>query len=240
MRPCRSTAGSWPKRRQARSSWKRVTETSSPFAASSRATSFSAEDVPVDLARAVVAIEDRRFYEHRGIDLLALLRAVYRNLAAGGVREGGSTITQQLARIAYLSPERTLRRKVQEALLAIWLEHRLSKEEILTRYLNSAFFGAGAYGVDAASKRYFGKSAKDISLSEAAMLAGLVRAPSALAPHRNLDGARRARRSRARRHGGDRRHLREQADGARHSRPSLRVPPETPPGTNYFLDFDRR
>ncbi len=198
---------------------------------------LSAEEVPVNLARAVVAIEDRRFYEHRGIDLFALLRAVYRNVTAGGVREGGSTITQQLARIAYLSPERTFKRKLQEAMLAIWLEHHLSKEEILTRYLNTAYFGANAYGVDAATKRYFGKGAKDVSLSEAAMLAGLVRAPSALAPHRNLDGAR------------ERAALvlgamvetgalsREQADAARRRPAKLRVPPETPPGTNYFLDL---
>jgi 1A family penicillin-binding protein len=198
---------------------------------------LSAEEVPINLARAVVAIEDRRFYEHHGIDLFALLRAAYRNLTAGGVREGGSTITQQLARIAYLSPERTFKRKLQEAMLAIWLEHQLSKEEILTRYLNTAYFGANAYGVDAAAKRYFGKSAKDVSLSEAAMLAGLVRAPSALAPHRNLDGAR------------ERAALvlgamvetgtlsGEQADAARQRPATLRVPPETPPGTNYFLDL---
>src|SRR5205814_9363424 len=100
------------------------------------------------------------------------------------------TITQQLARMLYLSPERSFRRKLQEALLTVWLEHHLRKEEILTRYLNTAYFGAGVYGVDAAAKRYFGKTAKELSLSEAAMLAGLVRAPSALSPSRNLDGAR--------------------------------------------------
>jgi penicillin-binding protein 1A len=198
---------------------------------------LSAQEVPANVSHAVIAIEDRRFHEHSGIDLLAVLRAAYRNIAAGSVREGGSTITQQLARITYLSPERTFKRKVQEAMLAVWLEHKLSKEEILTRYLNTAYFGASAYGVDAAAKRYFGKSAKDVSLSEAAMLAGLVRAPSALAPHRNLDGAR------------QRADLvldamiqtgvvsREQADAARQQPATLRVPPETPPGTNYFIDM---
>jgi penicillin-binding protein 1A len=198
---------------------------------------LSAQDVPDHLARAVVAIEDRKFYQHRGIYPPALLRAAYRNVTAGGVREGGSTITQQLARIAYLSPERTFKRKVQEAMLALWLEHRLSKEEILTRYLNTAYFGANAYGVDAAAKRYFGKPAKDVSLGEAAMLAGLVRAPSVLAPHRNLEGAR------------QRAGLvldamvetgaisRKQADAARQQPVTLQVPPDTPPGTNYFVDM---
>src|SRR6185295_11026319 len=115
--------------------------------------------------------------------------AAWRNALAGATREGGSTITQQLARLMFLSPERTLRRKIQEALLALWLERQLSKEEILLRYLDIAFFGAGAYGVDAAAKRYFGKRAKELSLAESAMLAGLVRAPSQLSPTRNFGGA---------------------------------------------------
>ena len=198
---------------------------------------LSAQDVPTHLARAVVAIEDRHFYQHHGIYLPAVLRAGYRDLAAGSLREGASTITQQLARISYLSLDRTLKRKVQEAVLAIWLEHHLSKEEILTRYLNTAYFGASAYGVDAAAKRYFGKPAKEVSLSEAAMLAGLVRAPSVLAPTRNLEGARR------------RAGLvldamtesgavsRDEAEAARRAPTTLRVPPDTPPGTNYFIDM---
>ena len=147
------------------------------------------QDVPPDLAKAIVAIEDRHFYEHGGFYLPSMLRAALRNLLAGSAREGGSTITQQLARMMYLSPERTFKRKVQEAVLTLWLEHHLDKREILTRYLNTAYFGAGVYGVDAAAKRYFGKTAKELSLAEAAMLAGLVRAPSALAPNRNLEGA---------------------------------------------------
>ena len=109
--------------------------------------------------------------------------------AAGGTREGGSTLTQQLVRMSYLSQDRTLKRKVQEAVLALWLESQLPKDEILTRYLNAAYFGAGVYGADAAAQRYFGKPAKDLTLSEAAMLAGLVRAPSSLSPWTNYDGA---------------------------------------------------
>ena len=137
---------------------------------------LSAQDIPVNLSRAIIAIEDRHFYEHRGFYLPSILRAMVRNIRSGGAREGGSTITQQLARMTYLSPERTIRRKVQEAILALWMERKLGKEEILSRYLNTAYFGAGVYGVDAAAKRYFGKTAKELSLSEAAMLAGLVRA----------------------------------------------------------------
>src|SRR3954451_7020829 len=198
---------------------------------------LTAADLPPHLAQAIVAIEDRRFYQHRGVDLRGLARAVFRNAQAGGTREGGSTITQQTARLMFLSQERTLKRKVQEALLALWLESQLSKDEILVRYLNTAFFGAGAYGVDAAAKRYFGKPAKDLSLAEAAMLAGLVRAPSQLAPTRNLGGAK------------ERADLvlqamvdngaitPQQADAARAQAVSLRTPPETPPGANYFVDM---
>src|SRR5262249_52042287 len=151
---------------------------------------LSPQDVPANVSRAIIAIEDRHFYEHGGFYLPSLLRAAIRNFRSGSACEGGSTITQQLARMTYLSPERSIKRKVQEAILALWMERQLGKEEILSRYLNTAYFGAGVYGVDAAAKRYFGKAAKELSLSEAAMLAGLVRAPSALAPTRNLEGAR--------------------------------------------------
>src|SRR6516162_10151311 len=150
---------------------------------------LSPDQLPVILATAVIAIEDRRFYQHGGIDFPATIRAAWHDLL-GRRLEGGSTITQQLARLLYLSPERSLNRKVQEAILAIWLESHLTKQQILARYLDTAYFGAGAYGVDAAAKRYFGKSANDVSVSEAAMLAGLIRAPSALEPDRNPDRAR--------------------------------------------------
>ena len=141
---------------------------------------LTAADLPPHLAQAIVAIEDRRFYQHIGVDIRGILRAGWRNSQAGVAREGGSTITQQLARLMFLSPDRTFRRKVQETVLALWLESQLTKEDILLRYLNTAYFGAGAYGVDAAAKRYFGKKAGELSLGEAAMLAGLVRAPSNL------------------------------------------------------------
>src|SRR5262245_22386237 len=152
---------------------------------------LSAQDIPVNLSRAIIAIEDRHFYEHRGFYLPPISRAMVRYFRSGRSRDGGSTTTQRRARMTCLSPERTIRRKVQEAILALWIERKLGKEEILSRYLNSAYFGAGVYGVDAAAKRYFGKTAKELSLSEAAMLAGLVRAPSALAPTRHLEEARR-------------------------------------------------
>lgn len=198
---------------------------------------LTAQDIPPNVAHAIIAIEDRHFYEHHGLYLPSMMRAAFRNFVAGGAREGGSTITQQLARMTYLSPERTIKRKVQEAILSLWLEHQLTKDEILTRYLNTAYFGAGVYGIDAAAKRYFGKTAKNLSLGEAAMLAGLVRAPSALAPTRNLDAAR------------ERAALvlqamvetgaisREQAHAAERQPVTLHVPPDSPPGTNYFVDM---
>jgi len=148
------------------------------------------DQVAPHLVKAVLAIEDHRFYEHVGIDPRGLLRAAWQNLRAGDVVAGGSTITQQLAKNLFLTPERSLRRKLQELTLALWLEARLSKNEILTLYLNRVYLGAGAYGVEAAARRYFGKSAKEVTLAEAAMLAGLLKAPSALAPTRDLERAR--------------------------------------------------
>lgn len=147
-----------------------------------RGRAIALNDLPPYLIDAVIAMEDRRFYEHNGVDLRGLLRAAYANLAAGRIVQGGSTITQQVARLELLSAEQTFTRKIQEVLIAIWLERRLSKDEILTRYLNSIYLGAGTYGVDAASRRYFGKSVQEIGLSEAAMLAGLIQAPSRFAP----------------------------------------------------------
>jgi penicillin-binding protein 1A len=135
-------------------------------------------DLPPYVPRAFLAIEDRRFYDHPGVDVLGILRAGVRNLTAGGIREGGSTITQQLAKNLFLTRERTYRRKIQELLAALWLEHRFTKDQILGIYLNRVYFGAGAYGVDAAAQRYFGRSAEKLTLFEAAVLAGLVKAPS--------------------------------------------------------------
>ncbi|WP_282604174.1 PBP1A family penicillin-binding protein [Pelagibius sp. Alg239-R121] len=147
------------------------------------------EALPADFVQAVIAIEDRRFFDHAGIDWRGIARATWTNLRAGGVRQGGSTLTQQYVKLAYLSPERSLRRKIQEAILAVWLESRLKKKEIFRRYVNLAYFGAGAYGVDAAAQRYFGKPVGRLDLAESAMLAGLIRAPSHLAPTHNLEAA---------------------------------------------------
>ena len=142
------------------------------------------------LPQAVIAVEDRRFYEHGAIDMFGLARALWRNLTSGRVVEGGSTISQQLAKILFLTPERTLKRKAQEAILAFWLERKFSKDQVLTIYLNRVYLGAGTYGVDAASTRYFDKGADALSLPEAAMIAGLLKAPSRLSPATNLAGAR--------------------------------------------------
>ncbi|TPI17116.1 penicillin-binding protein [Mesorhizobium sp. B4-1-3] len=141
------------------------------------------------IPEAVVAIEDRRFYSHFGIDPIGLSRAIVTNLVGGHFSQGGSTLTQQLAKNLFLTPDRTLERKVQEVLLALWLEHKHSKDQILEMYLNRVYFGSGAYGVEAASRRYFGKSARDVTLSEAALLAGLLKAPSKLSPARDPKAA---------------------------------------------------
>jgi penicillin-binding protein 1A len=153
--------------------------------------SLSLRELPPYLPNAFIAIEDRRFFSHFGIDPIGLVRATVANALHRGVSQGGSTITQQLAKNLFLTQERTITRKLQEVVLALWLEHKFSKTEILELYLNRVYFGSGAYGVDAASQRYFGKSARKVTLAEAAMLAGLVRSPSRLAPNRNPDGAER-------------------------------------------------
>ncbi|MFG1397680.1 transglycosylase domain-containing protein [Roseixanthobacter pseudopolyaromaticivorans] len=147
------------------------------------------KELPAYLPKAFIAIEDRRFYDHWGIDTLGLARAVFTNLTSGRVRQGGSTLTQQLAKNLFLTQERTFSRKIQEVVLALWLEKKFSKAEILDLYMNRVYFGSGAYGVEAAAQRYFGKSARNVTLSEAAMLAGIVNAPSRLAPTRNLKAA---------------------------------------------------
>jgi penicillin-binding protein 1A len=140
------------------------------------------QELPAHLSEAVIAIEDRRFYSHFGVDPFGLLRAAFVNFRSGTVVQGGSTVTQQLAKNLFLKPERTLDRKIQEAIMALWLESKYSKAQIMESYLNRVYLGAGTYGVDAASRRYFGKSARDISLKEAAILAGLLKAPSRFAP----------------------------------------------------------
>jgi len=138
---------------------------------------------------AIVAIEDSRFYKHHGVDPVGMSRALYRNLTAGRVLEGGSTITQQLAKNLYLKPERTVRRKLEELFITAQLERKYTKQEILNMYLNQIYFGQGAYGVEAAARTYFNKSAKDLGLAESAMLAGIPRAPSDYSPSINFDAA---------------------------------------------------
>ncbi len=147
------------------------------------------KDLPRYVPQAFVAIEDRRFYSHHGVDPIGIARALVANILHRGVSQGGSTLTQQLAKNLFLTQERTLSRKVQEAALALWLERKFSKTEILDLYLNRVYFGAGAYGIEAAAQRYFNKPATKLTLAEAATLAGLVRSPSKLAPTRNPDGA---------------------------------------------------
>jgi penicillin-binding protein 1A len=155
------------------------------------------KDRPVTIAEldpltpnAFIAIEDRRFRRHWGIDPRAIGRAMVANVQAGGVRQGGSTITQQLAKTSFLSSDRSLKRKAQEVIIAFWLEAWLTKDEILSRYLSSVYFGDGVYGLRAASRHYFGRSPENLNLGQSAMLAGMVQAPSRLAPTRNLELAR--------------------------------------------------
>jgi penicillin-binding protein 1A len=146
-------------------------------------------ELPAYLPKAFIAIEDRRFYAHWGIDPLGILRALASNVVGRGGMQGGSTLSQQLAKNLFLTQERTLARKIQEAVLAVWLEHKFSKDQILELYLNRVYFGSGAFGVEAAAQKYFGHSARYVSVAEAAILAGLMKAPTRLAPNRNLVAA---------------------------------------------------
>jgi penicillin-binding protein 1A len=152
--------------------------------------SATLDDFPEHLVKAALATEDRRFYDHFGIDAVGTLRALVTNAQADGVVQGGSTITQQLAKNLFLSNERSLERKIKEAFLALWLESRLSKREILKLYLDRAYMGGGAFGVQAASLFYFDKDVRNLTLAEAAMMAGLFKAPTKYAPHVNLPAAR--------------------------------------------------
>ena len=154
------------------------------------------KDTPVDVTQldpltpaAFVAIEDRRFRSHWGVDPRGIGRAMVANMSAGGVRQGGSTITQQLAKTSFLSSDRSYRRKAQEVIIAFWLEGWLTKDEILSRYLSSVYFGDGVYGLRAASRHYFDRRPEKLTLAQSAMLAGMVQAPSRLAPTRNLAAA---------------------------------------------------
>ena len=192
-------------------------------------------ELPGYLVQAVSAIEDRRFFEHPGIDIWGILRAAVANIRAGKVRQGGSTLTQQLAKNLFLSPERTVRRKIQEAIVALWLEARFSKRQIFEIYINRVYFGSGAYGVAAAARRYFGGTARDLSLFEAAILAGLLKAPSRYSPVRDADAAK-ARGLQVLRAMVDTGDLTEAEAGAAQRTP-LRLREETGPGARYFADW---
>ena len=142
-------------------------------------------DLPNALPQAVLATEDRRFYDHFGLDIIGIFRAAFHNVRAGRIVQGGSTLTQQVAKNLFPTPERSFKRKIQEVLLSLWLEHKFSKEQIFSIYLNRVYLGAGTYGVDAAARQYFGVSAKQVIVYEAAMLAGLLKAPSRYNPRAN-------------------------------------------------------
>lgn len=152
-------------------------------------TNVPLKDIPDDLKNATVAIEDKRFYEHSGVDFRGTSRAIWENMRSGRRSQGGSTITQQLARNVYLTQRKTIERKIQEVFLAILLERNFTKDKILEMYLNQVFYGSGSFGVQAASRVYFGKDVKDLDLSESALVAGLPQMPTGRSPHRNLEAA---------------------------------------------------
>ena len=147
------------------------------------------KDLPAYLPQAVIATEDRRFYNHSGIDIIGIARAMVRNIKAGRVVQGGSTISQQAAKNLFLTPDRTFKRKYQELILAFWLEQKFTKDQILTIYLNRVYLGSGTFGVDAAAKKYFGVPARRLTIFQAAIIAGLLKAPSRLNPRNNVKAA---------------------------------------------------
>jgi penicillin-binding protein 1A len=152
-------------------------------------TALHVKDLPKHLPQAVIATEDRRFYRHSGVDFIGIARAMVRNIKAGRVVQGGSTISQQAAKNLFLTPDRTFKRKYQELILAFWLEHKFSKDQILSIYLNRVYLGSGTYGVDGAARKYFGVSARKLSVFQSAIIAGLLKAPSKLNPRNNIKAA---------------------------------------------------
>lgn len=202
----------------------------------SRGNNVAVGDLPPYVSGAVIAIEDHRFYYHFGVDPIGLARAMAVNLKAGRVVQGGSTITQQLAKNLFLTPERTLRRKCQEMALAFWLEAKLTKDEILTLYLNRVYMGAGTYGIEAASQRYFAKRAEDLTLPEAALLAGLLKAPSRYAPTNNMERAK-ARSEVVLRAMVDANLLTEDELFSANRHVTRLAAPAATPGAHYFADY---
>ncbi|MCC6347557.1 MAG: transglycosylase domain-containing protein, partial [Nitrospirales bacterium] len=145
--------------------------------------------IPDRVKKAFIAIEDQRFYSHPGVDFIGILRAFYKDIMAQSIVEGGSTITQQLTKMLFLKPEKSIARKIKETIIAAQIEKRYTKDEILGMYLNKAYFGARAYGVEAAAQTYFGKSLNDLSLGETALIAGLPKAPSQYSPFKSPEKA---------------------------------------------------
>ncbi len=193
--------------------------------------------LPAHVGNAFVAIEDRRFRYHFGIDFWGLGRATVANISAGSVVQGGSTLTQQLAKNLFLKPERTLKRKFDEAILALYLESRYTKDEILTLYLNRVYFGAGVYGIEAAAERFFSKPASELTLTEAAILAGSVKAPSRYNPDASPDAAM-ARAGLVLNAMADARLCRRGASARRPPRPNAKIATRTAtPGAGYFVDY---
>src|SRR3989304_2875500 len=193
--------------------------------------------IPQALRDAVIATEDRRFYSHWGVDPIGIARAIVQNYRRGRIVEGGSTITQQLTKVLFLTPDKSLERKLKEAVLAIELERRYSKDRILEMYLNQVYFGHGAYGVEAAARTYFGKSVSELNVREAALVAGLPRAPSSYSPFERADAAKRRREVVLRRmveYG-----ALKDADARRLAKTDLGlIPPERRRTTGqYFLDY---
>jgi penicillin-binding protein 1A len=197
---------------------------------------LSLKEMSPYLPKAVLAAEDRRFYNHFGIDLFGLLRALVADLSAGHVIQGGSTITQQLAKNLFLTSERSLARKVRETLLALWLEHRFTKDQILEIYLNRVYLGAGTYGVDAAAHRFFGKSARHTTLYESAAIAGLLKAPTRFNPARDRDKAAARTAQILASMVGARAVTEGEAAAALKQGPSIAVAPNRP-GARYFADW---
>ena len=202
----------------------------------------SIKEAPVDIGKlnpltpaAFVAIEDRRFYRHWGVDPRGIGRAMIANVRGGGVRQGGSTITQQLAKTNFLSGDRTIKRKAQEVIIAFWLEGWLTKQEILSRYLSSVYFGDGVYGLRAASQHYFRRDPENLSLAQSAMLAGMVQAPSRLAPTHNLKGAQERSRLVLRAMADTGAITRARAQSTRPARPAVRS--SNVPTGSYFADW---
>ena len=200
----------------------------------------SLDAIPEHLIKAIVAVEDARFWLHKGLDYVAIIRAVTKDIAAGRIKQGGSTITQQLAKVVFLTPERTIVRKLKEATLAFRLERNMTKEEILELYLNKIYFGHGAYGISMAARAYFGKHVSDVNLAEAALLSGLVKAPNRYSPYRDLDMAKKRQNVVLKRMYYEK-YISKQQRKEAFEEPlylsSLRYEKETP---NYFLEYIRK